>query len=152
MGTKMTEAEKVQWDNLYQYVKKEILMYDDTQAIPSNLVLRLKGLSKGKYIENKKQKDKADYSYEVILYAFKISKPVIMSATSGKNFDTEMQRFNYICKIVENNINDVYIRLKNARSRVKKTQNVDTGVFENKGSEYNKKTVDITNPKLNDLW
>ena len=152
MSTRMSETEKEQWENLYQYVKKEILMYDDSQSIPSNLILRLKGLSKGKYMENKSHKDKADYSYEIILYAFQISKPTILSAIKGKTFDTEMQKFNYICKIVENNINDVYIRLNNVKASVKKTQNIDTKIFENKGSKYSKKTVDNTNPKLKDLW
>lgn len=148
----MTDTEKEQWDNLYRYVKKEILMYDNAQSIPSNLILRLKGLSKGKFMENKSQKDKADYSYEIILYAFQISKPTILSAIKCKTFDTEMQKFNYICKIVENNINDVYIKLNNVKASVKKTQNIDTKIFENKGSKYSKKTVDNTNPKLKDLW
>lgn len=152
MSVKMTAVEKEQWDKLYQYVKKEILMYDESQSIPSNLILRLKGLSKGKYMENRSQKDKADYSYEIILYAFQISKPVIMSAINGKTFDTEMQRFNYICKIVENNINDVYIRSKKVKASEKKTMNIDTKIFENKGSKYSRKTVDVTDPKLNELW
>ena len=152
MSVKMTAAEKEQWDKLYQYVKKEILMYDKSQSIPSNLILRLKGLSKGKYMENRSQKDKADYSYEIILYAFQISRPAIISALNGKTFDTEMQKFNYICRIVENNINDVYIRLNNVKASVKKTQNIDTKIFENKGSKYSKKTVDVDNPKLKDLW
>lgn len=152
MSVKMTAVEKEQWDKLYQYVKKEILMYDESQSIPSNLILRLKGLSKGKYMENRSQKDKADYSYEIILYAFQISKPTISSAIKGKTFDTEMQKFNYICKIVENNINDVYIRLNNVKASVKKTQNIDTKIFENKGSKYSKKTVYVDNPKLKDLW
>lgn len=152
MSVKMTAAEKEQWYKLYQYVKKEILMYDKSQSIPSNLILRLKGLSKGKYMENRSQKDKADYSYEIILYAFQISRPAIISALNGKTFDTEMQKFNYICRIVENNINDVYIRLNNVKASVKKTQNIDTKIFENKGSKYSKKTVDVDNPKLKDLW
>ncbi len=115
--TKMTETEKEQWRNLYQYIKKEILMYDNSQSIPSNLILRLKGLTKGKYIENKSQEDKANYSYDVILYAFQISKPMIMTAIQGKTFNTELQKFNYICKIVENNINDVYIRLNKRQNK-----------------------------------
>lgn len=150
--TKMTATEKEQWNNLYQYVKTEILSYDKTQAIPSNLILRLKGLTKGKYMENKTHEDKADYSYEVVLYSFQISKPAIMNALQSKVFDNELQKFNYICKIVENNINDVYIRLNNAKSSVIKTESVDTGVFEYKGGNYTPKTIENKNPKLEDLW
>ena len=58
----MTSVEKEQWDKLYQYVKNEILLYDSSQSIPSSLVLRLKGLTKGKYMENRNTEDKADYS------------------------------------------------------------------------------------------
>ena len=63
----MTSIEKAEWDELYQYVKKEILFYDDSQAMPSNFVLRLRGLTKGKYIDNKNIEDKADYSFKIIL-------------------------------------------------------------------------------------
>ena len=30
---KMTEAEKKEWDELYEYVKKQILFYDDNQNL-----------------------------------------------------------------------------------------------------------------------
>lgn len=153
MGVKkMTAVEKIQWDNLYQYVRSEILMYDKSQIIPPNLVLRLKGLRYGKYIENKAQEDRADYSYEIILYAFQISKPAIMNAMQSKTFESEMQKFNYICKIVESNINDVYIRLNKTKTSIEKTESVDTGVFEYEGGSYIQKTTEIKNPKLEDLW
>lgn len=148
----MTAIEKKQWDELYQYVKKEILMYDDTQSIPSNLVLRLKGLTTGKFIENKSIKNKANYTYEIILYTFQICKPIILSSLQGHSFNNESHKFNFICKIVEENINDVYIRLNSAKENSEKTKNIDTKVFEHKGGKYTKKTTEITNPKLNDLW
>ena len=91
----MTSIEKEQWDKLYQYVKKEILLYGDSQSIPSNLILRLKGLTKGKYMENRNTEDKADYSYEIILYTFQICKPSIMSALASRTFDSESYKFNY---------------------------------------------------------
>lgn len=148
----MTATEKEQWNDLYQYVKSQILMYDKNQSIPSNLVLRLKGLTTGKFIENKREQDKASYSYETILYTFQICRPTILSALQGQSFKSETHKFNYICKIVEQNINDVYIRLNNAKESATKTESVDTKVFEHKGSKYTKKTTEITNPKLQDLW
>lgn len=152
MSKKMTSIEKEQWDKLYQYVKKEILLYDDSQSIPSSFILRLKGLTKGKYIENKKIEDKANYSYEIILYTFQICKPSIMNTLSNKTFENESYKFNYICKIVENNINDVYLRVKKAKKTEENIQNMDTKILSHKGGKYQKKTKEIKNKRLKDLW
>lgn len=149
----MTSIEKEQWDKLYQYVKKEILFYDDSQSIPSSFILRLKGLTKGKYIENRNIEDKADYSYEIILYTFQICKPSIMSALANKVFENETNKFNYICKIVENNINDVYLRVCKVQKSEERINTIDTNILShNSGSAYQKKTEDIKNKKLNELW
>ena len=149
---KMTSIEIEQWDKLYQYVKKEILMYDDSQSIPSSLVLRLKGLTKGKFIENRSIQDRADYSYEIVLYTFQICKPSIMNAIASKTFETETNKFNYICKIVENNINDVYLRVEKAKRSEEKIEKVDTNILSHNGGVYQKKTEEIKNQRLNELW
>lgn len=149
---KMTSVEKEQWDKLYQYVKNEILLYDSSQSIPSSLVLRLKGLTKGKYLENRNIEDKADYSYEIVLYTFQICKPSIMSAITGKTFKTEANKFNYICKIVENNINDVYLRVEKAKQSEEKIEKVDTNILSHNGGVYKKKTEELKNKRLNELW
>lgn len=150
--SKMTDVEKQQWDTLYRYVKKEILLYNDAQSIPSDLVLRLKGLTKGKYIENRKIEDRADYSYETILYTFQICKSQIMSAISNKTFNNEKMKFNYICKIVESNINDVYIRLEKVRRADEDIQSLDTGILSHNGADYKKKTENFKNTRLDELW
>lgn len=152
MRKKMTSIEKEQWDKLYQYVKKEILFYDDSQSIPSGLVLRLKGLTKGKYIENRNIKDNADYSYEIVLYTFQICRPSIMNALSNKVFESESNKFNYICKIVENNINDVYLRVRKTHKSDENIEKLDTSILSYDGGEYQKKTEELKNKRLNELW
>ena len=149
---KMTSIEKAEWDELYQYVKKEILFYDDSQAMPSNFVLRLRGLTKGKYIDNKNIENKADYSFKVILYTFQICKPSIMQALSTKTFQNEMNKFNYICKIVENSINDVYLRLDKVKKSEEAINSIDTNVLSHQSGKYQKKTEDVKNKRLNELW
>lgn len=149
---KMTSIEKEQWDKLYQYVKTEILLYDSSQSIPSGLVLRLKGLAKGKYIENRSIGDKADYSYEIVLYTFQICKPSIMSAISNKIFESESSKFHYICKIVENNINDVYLRVQRAKKSEENIDKLDTNILSHNGGGYQKKTGELRNKRLNELW
>ena len=148
----MTSVEKEQWDKLYQYVKKEILLYDDSQSIPSSLILRLKGLTKGKYIENKNIEDKANYSYEIVLYTFQICRPSIMSAIANKVFETENNKFNYICKIVENNINDVYLRVLKTKKSEENIEKLDTNILSHNGGKYQKKTEELKNKRLNELW
>ena len=148
----MTSIEKAEWDELYQYVKKEILFYDDSQAMPSNFVLRLRGLTKGKYIDNKNIENKADYSFKVILYTFQICKPSIMQALSTKTFQNEMNKINYICKIVENSINDVYLRLDKVKKSEEAINSIDTNVLSHQSGKYQKKTEDVKNKRLNELW
>ena len=152
MGNKMTSIEKEQWDRLYQYVKKEILMYDDSQSIPPNLVLRLKGLTTGVLIYNKREKEKANYTYDTVLYTFQICKPKIMEVLSRKTFENERQKFNYICRIVENNLNDVYLRLKKINKSDDEIQSVDTSIISHDGGKYQKKTEEMKNKRLDDLW
>ena len=149
---KMSSIEKEQWDKLYQYVKKEILLYDEVQAIPPKLVLRLKGLIKGKYIENLSIKDKANYSYEVVLYTFQIYRPTIIKAIENKTFIDEEGKFNYICKIVENHINDVYLRVNKAIKTEENIQSLDTNALSHNGGVYRKKTEELKNKQLNELW
>ena len=48
----MTQLEKEDWDELYQYIKKDIFEYTD-QALPKYMILRLKGLVEGKFMANK---------------------------------------------------------------------------------------------------
>ena len=48
----MSEQDKVEWDNLYQYVRFNILGYDKNQSLSKKMVLRLRGLSFNKYMDN----------------------------------------------------------------------------------------------------
>jgi hypothetical protein len=151
----MTEEEKIQWNNLYEYVRKNIMGYDENQSLSKPMVLRLKGLLTGKFMENKNTESSANYTYETILYTFKFCSQNIRVGLHGKSFSDEMHRFNYILKIVEKNINDVYIRLKNAEKSKSKIENVDVKNLHHEGAEYaasEKNTVQKSNPKLDELW
>lgn len=119
---KMSEKELQDWNVLYQYVK-DILGYDENQALSKNMVLRLKGLTTGKFIENKNIQDEANYSYEVILNTFKVCRPNIDRALRSNNFKSEQHKFLYICRIIENNINDVYMRMKQAEKAKEEAKN-----------------------------
>ena len=148
---KMTEEEKKSWEELYYYVKS-LLGYDENQALSNAMVLRLKGLSTNKFMENKKIESTANYSYDVILNTFKFCSPTINKALKTNSWTNEMHRFNYILKIVEGNINNVYIRMLNVKRAKEEAKNTTIDTVNHIGAEYQKKTKEVTNRLLNDLW
>lgn len=147
---KMTEEEKIAWENLYNYVKLNIMGYDANQALSSTMVLRLKGLLTNKFIENNNIQSTANYSYETILNAFKYSSLDIQKALRTNNWANEMHKFNYILKIVEKNINTVYVRMKNAEKAKEEAKNTTVNAPTHIGAEF--KPRDKKNDKFTDLW
>lgn len=147
---KMTEKEKQDWESLYFYVKN-LLGYDENQALSSTMVLRLKGLLTNKFMENGNIKDGANYSYEVILNTFKFCKLDIEKALRTGNFKDEMHRFNYVLKIVEKNINTVYMKMKGAKKAKEEIETVDVSHTANYVNTFKSKEQKKNN-KLEELW
>lgn len=146
---KMTEKEKLDWENLYNYVKK-VMGYDKDQSLSKNMVLRLKGLTTNKFMENKKIEDTANYSYEVILNTFKYCSPDIQRVFNSMNFADEMHKFNVVLKIVERNINTVYMKIKNAERAKEEAKNVMVDIPVHTGAEF--KPKEKKKDKFSDLW
>lgn len=147
---KMTEKEKQDWESLYMYVKSNIMGYDENQALSSTMVLRLKGLLTNKFIENGNIESTANYSYETILNAFKYSSLDIQKALRINNFKDEMHRFNYILKIVEKNINTVYVRMRNAQKAKEEAKNTAVEAPTHSGAEFQPR--ENKKDKFTDLW
>lgn len=145
----MTEKEKQDWEALYFYVKG-LLGYDENQALSSTMVLRLKGLLTNKFIENNNIQNGANYSYEVILNTFKFCSPDIHKALRTNNFKDETHRFNYILKIVEKNINTVYVKLKNIEKAKKEAKNTIVETPTHISAEF--KPKEKKTDKFSDLW
>jgi hypothetical protein len=148
---KMTEKEKQDWDSLYFYVKN-LLGYDENQALSSTMVLRLKGLLTNKFIENNNIESTANYSYEVILNTFKLCSPDIQKALRTNSFKDERHRFNYVLKIVEGNINNMYMRMKNIERAKEEAENTTVESVNHTGAEYQRKTKEVSNKLLDNLW
>lgn len=149
MAKKMTEKEKQDWENLYYYAKG-VLGYDENQSLSSTMVLRLKGLLTNKFIESSKIESTANYSYETILNAFKYSSLDIQKALRTNNFKDEMHRFNYILKIVEKNINTVYMKMRNAEKAKEEAKNTAIEAPTHTGAEF--KPRENKKDKFTDLW
>ena len=148
----MSDEELEQWKKLYYYVKKDILNYDGTQGLPREVVLRLKGLRSGRFMENYSTDNTSNYSFDIILYTFQICKPSIKYALETKDFKNEQAKINYIFKIVERNLNDVYERVTRARKVEESIEEVDTEILTNDNvAEYKKKTKETKNKRLADM-
>ena len=111
----MSKQDKVEWDNLYQYVRFNILGYDKNQSLSKKMVLRLRGLSFNKYMDNNNIDDTANYSFAVILNTFKYCSVDIQNAIKTHNFKDEEYKFNYT----------VYIRMKQSEKAKKEIQSAD---------------------------
>ena len=150
---KMTEKEKKDWDELYQYIKIEIFEYDKSQKLPSYMVLRLKGLKEGKFMANKKIISMANYEYNHILYTFKINKMKIKQIVRSQDFKNEQHKFNTIMIIIEKEINDVVNRLKQVVKSEEKVKSMEFKNMTHEGAEYkNKNNNKKINNELEELW
>lgn len=146
---KMTEKEKQDWESLYFYVKN-LMGYDENQALSSTMVLRLKGLLTNKFIENNNIESTSNYSYEVILNTFKFCSPDIQKALRIGNFKDEQHKFNYILKIVEKNINTVYMKMKNFQKAKEEAKNMAVEAPIHTGANF--KPREKKTNKFSDLW
>lgn len=151
MAKHMSKQDVEDWDELYQYVKKNVLGYDSNQSLSKNMVLRLKGLLTNKLIENKKIKDTANYSYKTVLNTFKFCIFDIQKGLRNNTFKDENHKFAYILKIVESNLNTVYMRMINSEKAKEKTETMNVDTIVHFGADYQNKTKK-TSEKLNDLW
>ena len=126
------------------WVETELLGYDGIdQKIQKAGALALIGLQKGQAVANNKCEQYGSYPIDVIFATFKINKFVIKNAIKNKKFDGELQKINYICAIVRNDLNDVYTRMRNAEMSKKKSEKVNTEVQVNEVAEYQRQSEDI---------
>lgn len=147
---KMTEKEKQDWESLYYYVKN-LMGYDENQSLSNAMVLRLKGLLTNKFMENKNINSTANYSYETILNAFKFCYPDIQRVLGTMSFVDEMHKFNVVLKIVERNINTVYIRMKNAKKAKEEIESTDMSHATEYVNTFKSKEKKKNN-RLDELW
>lgn len=149
---KMTQKDIDDWNELYLYVKTNVLGYDEDQCLSKQQVLRLKGLLSNKYMENSNISNTANYSYEIVLLTFKFCMPDIRRALSTVSFRDENHKFNYILRIVEDNINTVYLKMKKLEKAKEEAERQDfSSAIEYKNTFKSKENKKKTS-KFDDLW
>lgn len=149
----MSKNDDSSWNDLYEYIKKEIMEYSEDLKLPKFIILRLRGLNAGQFMANKKQTPIANYDYKTILYTFKICKASILTGfkTNNTKFTDERHKFNYAMVIIESNINDMVIRLNNAKVAKEKAEVLNIDNIYHEGAEYQTRLKDH-NDKLKELW
>ena len=149
LNVKVTVTDKNRsWVELCEYVKRDILGYDENMKFPTYLAQRLQGIKRGEYIANNNQDENAHYDDFVLLCTFKYCKSKILNyyRKNEKKIKDERHRINIALKIVENHLNDVYLRVKKARELKEKMENnsIENQSYENI-AEYKKKTTEVNN-------
>jgi hypothetical protein len=149
---KMSEKEKIAWDALYEYFKKEIMKYDDSMKLNRFTVQRLKSMAYGEYMHHKNDDRKRVYSFRIILYTFKYKKKDIDRYIMRTEFENERHKINGVLKIVESSINDAIKSLVDKKKRRKETKSVDVMIKkDNEKASYKSSKKRKTRVK-EDLW
>lgn len=142
-------AKNLEWDELYQYVKIDILQYQD-KKMPKEMVLRLLGLKDGKFYANNKVKAEAVYDYKLILLTFKLMKGTILQCLNNVEIKDERHKVNLIMKIIESEINNVKDRLEAKKKSEEKLLGTDLSHQIHEQQQYTKKSN--RTDKLKELW
>lgn len=143
------------WKSLCEYVKKQILEYDDNMKFPTYLALKLQGLKKGQNIANNNIEQQAQYDDYTLLCAFKLCRNKIVNYlhSNASKIKDENHKINLITKIVEPEINDVYIRIQQNKQANSKLESSSIDNQFNKTAEYqSSNTVKPIGDKLKNLW
>lgn len=148
----LKEHKDREWLELCSWVEKEIFNYDKNQKLQKKACLILRGLTCGQNIRNNNCQKYGDYSFETILYTFKANKMKILNAIRGKDFKDESSKMSYCAAIIRDQINDMYMRLQNAKKVEEKIEQVDTSIMDYQGAEYKPKEEKKINKRLEDLW
>lgn len=137
---------------LCAYVEKEIFKYDSNQKLKKPSCLQLRGLANGKDFGHREINGESDYPIKCILIAFQMNKNKILNSIQGKTFKSEITKMKYVCAIVENDIPDIYMRLRDIGKTEENIETMDTSILSHNGGTYQKKTEEFKNKRLNELW
>lgn len=136
---------------LLTYVRKDILEYGKGKKTPPCLKKKIENLA----YENEEQ----IYTYEMIKYSFMLNSEKIKYALSHKEFANEQHKINYIMVIVANSMNDIQKRVRDAEiSNLKKELDVEQANYLsqndllNGSQRYVKKTKELNEERIKDLW
>lgn len=154
---KTSDQEQREWEALYFYVKKNILQYDDNMDLTNYCILRLKGMAQGRFAAQDRKTTGITYGYKVVLSTFEQKQELIRWSLQVKTFNSESHKINWIFKIIENNINDVYLKMREANKHEEnqKLMNIPEQVnagLKNRTQVINNSDTQTQEPKAEKTW
>lgn len=148
---KMPVEELDYWEQLYNYVNDKVMDYEKSM-LSKEMILRLKGLREGKFFQNTEQSLEGIYPSKVILYTYKFCMSDIQRAIRNNHFNSENHKFNYILKIVESNLNTVYVRMKKNEQAQKQAEVTDNETPVEYVDRFKKRERPKMNPRLKSIF
>jgi len=138
-----------------------IRRYFDGKSLNGAMVMKLQAIRSGRKHTSRgdiaiRGDNNKGYRYKMIHLCFELNKNTINSAIHGKLFKSNNHKFNYICAIVESELENVKDRLKQMKKDSLKLTKINE-IAEYKYVEYqkenHKKTVNENNrSKFDGLW
>lgn len=150
------EEDKIYIDKIYQFTKA-ILDIPKDMALDRTTFLRLKGLATGQFICNKKQSEKAKYTYKEVFYALYVinKKTGLHNIMKTKEFNDYSHKVNYFFKVVDKNFNNIMENIKKQQEQQKINESIAkpetlerSEIFENKNLMGDVKTIKERNKKM----
>lgn len=135
------DDEKEDFEKLIKYIEDDVLYYTYNKCV----------LSKSQINKLQELKKNLKTSYKIIFETFQFCRIDIEKGLSRNSFKNETHKFNYILKIVSENINTVITRIKNAEKAKKEIESLDMDIITHESANYVKKT-EKTSDRLNNLW
>ena len=115
------------------------------------MALRIQGLRNRQFISNKNLEGSGNYSYDVIFNTFKYCKPELQKRLSSMSFADENHKFNYVLKVVEENLNNVSVKMKKMEKSKKEAESYDISEVINYTATFRPKETKV-NDRLKHLW
>lgn len=141
----LRQEENSDWENCYEYMKRDILGLGDGQSLTLHCVRRLRGLRVGKfYPDGNTIILKRGYDYYTILITMKVCRPRIIQYLNTMDFKDDSHRINGIFTILVGEINDIYTRIEAQRKANFKLEETEFDYF-----DYMKDYKSKSNGELN---
>lgn len=145
-NVELKQVENSDWDEVYQYFRKEILGMNETVPLPEHATKRLLGLRLGQYMPqgtNTRLLPRG-YDFKTILVALKVTRPKLVGYLSTTEFANTKHRIDGIMKFVVSEIPDVAKRMEaHKKSNAKLDEDVMTEpVFDYKEELKKKKEAE----------
>lgn len=89
---------------------------------------------------------------ETIKKTIDFNKSIIQNGIASNKITNVTLKWKYIMTAVENRLNETKQILKQTKQNEEKTKSIDMTVATHKSADYKRKTVDVTNKRLERMW